>query len=856
MMLSSASDPSISWLAPASTFHGATAVPDPSEIVRFVILSPARPGATITLTGCCIGRDAILDLAHPRAARAGRWLLPAALFLVLPVLAFPELFFGHQTLWRSDITLIHYPYHIMVADEWLAGRVPLWNPYQHIGIPLLAEGQVGPLYPLGVIFLGPLSPSLELSLFIVLHLTLAALFTFALARALGLATAPATLAGLAFGMGGFLMAQVGNLNIMTGAVWLPLVLCCAVLAARRRSPALALLGGVPLAFQAFTAQPQIVFYTLIILMGYAIYRVVADRHVRSAVVVGVLIVSGLLLSAPQLLPTAELQQHSLRSQERGFDFLTHNSWPPLMALNLLLPSAFGNNVIGFKGGDPFEEDFIYAGFIPLLLVGFAWGQRRRRDVLFFGLLLVGAAVLALGRHTPLYQLVIQHLPGFALFRIPSRWLMAVNLALAVLAGCGLQTLLERGLSRRGLAIVASVLGLLGIGLFAVWLLREPLRSWVDSGAGGLERKLALAFLERGFIIQPVYQTERLLVRYLSPLTAPAVLLAFNLCVALALLGAYAARRLAARRFAAVVLVAVALDLVVAGGTTVNPIRPDDWWQQLSGGARYVLDHLDSGRVWPLGMGSEAAAVRNLGQFFPSAYRIPSAGGHGSPLMLARQDAFLHTAHPVQQVRLLAVRYILTEGRMGADAESTFPPAFADDQSVVYENRDPLPRAYAVHSVVLAADAATALGHLTDLAIDPRRTVVIEAPADAAPPPGVAAGPDEVALVRDVPDEVVVQARLAADGYLVLLDTWYPGWEASVDGTPTPIYPAHSIARAVFVPGGAHTVRLVYRPLSFRVGVALAALTVMVTIAACSLRHCRRIMQRNSTLLGGRDAPLR
>lgn len=758
--------------------------------------------------------------------------MPPALFLLLPLLAFPELFFGHQTLWRSDITLIHYPYHITVADEWLAGRVPLWNPYQHIGVPLLAEGQVGPLYPLGALFLSPLSPSLELSLFVALHLTLAAVFTFALARTLGLATAPATLAGLAFGMGGFLMAQIGNLNIMTGAVWLPLILCSAIMAARRRSLAVALLAGLPLALQAFTAQPQVVFYTLLVLVGYAVFRLVADRSVRAALFVAVAIASGLLLSAPQLLPAYELQQHSVRSQALDFDFLTKNSWPPMMGLNLVLPGAFGNNVVGFKGGDPFEEDFIYAGFIPLLMVGFAWHQRRRRDMPYFVLLLAGAMLLALGRYTPLYQLVIQHLPGFALFRIPSRWLMAANLALAVLCGYGLQTLIERGLSRRRLVICGAILGLLGAGLLLTWVFREPVRAWVDTGWSGLERKLILAFLERGFEMQPVYQTERLLLRWMLPLTTPVGLLVFNMLATLVLLVGYGARRLSPRAFAALAVAAVSLDLVVAGGTAINPIRPDDWWQQLSGGARHVLEHMDSGRVWPLGMGSEAAAVRNLGQFFPSAYRVRSAGGHGSPLMLDRHDAFVHTAHPVQQVRLLGVRYILTEGRMGADAESTFPPVFADDESVVYENRDPLPRAFAVHAVVLAADAEAALARLTDLALDPRQTVVIEASVDLEPPRGVAAtGTDEVVLTLDTPDAVEVRAHLAADGYLVLLDTWYPGWEATVDGAPAPIYRAYSIVRAVFVPAGEHTVRFNYRPLSFRLGVALSGLALAITVVA-------------------------
>ncbi len=795
---------------------------------------------------------------NSRGAKHSNWLIQFVvfgLFVVLPMLAFPEILFGRQTLWYSDITRIHYPYRILVAEEWLAGRVPLWNPYQHIGIPLLAEGQVGPLYPLGLLFLGPLPPTLELSIFIVLHFTLAASFTFLLARSLGLWLAPATIAGLSFGLGGFLMAQATNLNIMTGAVWLPLILASAIMAVRRGSVLLALLAGIPLALQTYTAQPQVVVYTLIILVSYVIYQLIADiwDHVKGgeqrpfrALLVIIAIVSGLLLSAPQLLPTYELQQHSVRARTMGFDFLTKNSWPPVMALNLIMPSAFGNNVVGFKVGDPFQEDFIYVGFIPLMLTLFAWSQHRKREMPFFLLLLVAGTLLALGRYTPLYQYIVQYLPGLMFFRIPSRWLMVLNLALAVMAGYGLQSQLERGLSRSQL--IASLMGLLAVGLILAltWSLRYQLDEWKNSWGSESERKLIGIFLERAFIPHPIYQ-DRILLRWLLPLTAPAILLAFNLLSACVLLFLYGTRRISSRVFVCAIIVAVSVDLVASGGTTINPIRPDNWWNQLSGGARYVLEHLHDGRVWPLGMGREEAAVRNLGQYFPSAYRVRSASGHGSPLTLARYDTFVHTAHPVQQVQLLGVRYVLTEGRMGQDMESTYPLVYHDEQSVVYENRKWLPRAFVVHEVVRATSGEEALRHFKSLDLDIQRAVVIEAPPDTPlPTPTRSSEPDLVLMTRDEPDVVEIQVTLASDGYLILLDTWYPGWQATVDDVATPIYRANYLVRAIFVPAGTHTVRFEYRPYTFLVGLQLAALAMLAIVGAAMVTLLKRTRLRVSS----------
>jgi uncharacterized membrane protein YfhO len=78
--------------------------------------------------------------------------------------------------------------------------------------------------------------------------------------------------------------------------------------------------------------------------------------------------------------------------------------------------------------------------------------------------------------------------------------------------------------------------------------------------------------------------------------------------------------------------------------------------------------------------------------------------------------------------------------------------------------------------------------------------------------------------------VEIETSLTDDGYLILLDTFYPGWLATVDGQPTPIYRANYIGRAVFLPAGEHTVHFQYHPLSFRLGVWVT-LGMLMTMGA-------------------------
>jgi uncharacterized membrane protein YfhO len=87
-------------------------------------------------------------------------------------------------------------------------------------------------------------------------------------------------------------------------------------------------------------------------------------------------------------------------------------------------------------------------------------------------------------------------------------------------------------------------------------------------------------------------------------------------------------------------------------------------------------------------------------------------------------------------------------------------------------------------------------------------------------------------VEDEPDRVVVTTVAERPAWLVLNDTYGPGWRASIDGRPAPLFRANALVRAVPVPAGRHEVGFAYRPASVRVGaaVSIAALAIVATLA--------------------------
>lgn len=143
---------------------------------------------------------------------------------------------------------------------------------------------------------------------------------------------------------------------------------------------------------------------------------------------------------------------------------------------------------------------------------------------------------------------------------------------------------------------------------------------------------------------------------------------------------------------------------------------------------------------------------------------------------------------------------------------------------IYQNLDVLPRAFVVHQTELVTDTTAAIDRLRRPAFDVAGAIVRQASAGETPGPvtlGQSAATDEVTVTAYAPEQVEISAALQSPGWLILTDTFYPGWQATVDGQKTAIFEADLLFRAIEVPAGSHQVRFVYAPRSFRGGLLLS-----------------------------------
>ncbi|MBI5300842.1 MAG: YfhO family protein [Chloroflexi bacterium] len=189
--------------------------------------------------------------------------------------------------------------------------------------------------------------------------------------------------------------------------------------------------------------------------------------------------------------------------------------------------------------------------------------------------------------------------------------------------------------------------------------------------------------------------------------------------------------------------------------------------------------------------------------------------------------------PYGLIRIERVLLVTSEGReislAHLQGQSDYALIYRSNYVAIYENYDALPRAFLVHHARVADDK-TALKEMSRATFQPRETLILSdgAPLDAG---GAQTANESARIVENKPERVVVTARVETDAYLLLTDSWYPGWIARVDGFPTPIQRADYIFRAVRLAPGEHRIEFEYRPSSLYLGAGISAIALLIVIGA-------------------------
>ena len=753
----------------------------------------------------------------------------------MPLVLFRQALGGGFVVAGYDLILYAYPYRVAAAAALAHGRFPFWNPDIYLGVPFFANIQSAVLYPVNWLFSWPGGPQM-LTWSLIINLAIGALLFYAFARrALLLVAGPALIGALAYGFSGFVIAQSEHLNQNGALAWMPGVILAIDQAYRTRRPAWAGILGLCLAVQIFAGAPQEIYYTVILGLLWLIVLLVRDRalgirHLGTGLfwpAAGLVV--GLLVSAVQLLPTAELTRYSVRSGGLPLD--------EALAFSLPLRGVLGNLLADF-GAPLYTEWAGYVGLIASVLAALA-AFRRWRDpvVAVLGVTAVAAVLVALGRSTPLFFLAYHLVPGFSSFRVPARALMLSTFALAALAGLGASELEALLRSRRDWRWAAP-------------LLLGPLLLVVYAAAYALQRRgVSWAPLK----LFPVPVLPRQLIGWL------ALLAAFALMLLVARRRGVAASAMLAPLLAIELLFAAqplnplhALPAsVYATDAALNAVLPSDAspYRSLSLArpsnasladtayrgydTRRAIDQpdlaMESGRATLDGYDGGLLPLASYVRF--RRLLLPAGSGNPPDFPLI---ALTDIRPPAPLLEALGVRDLVVSGGVSRSPESE--PVLVEDGFTVLRDPAAKPRAFLVHEVQSAGSSQQAVDLVASGAVAPDRSAVVTGPACATSP---ASAQDQVDLLRNDPERVEVRTVNDAPGLLVVSSTDYPGWRATVDGAPVTIREVDGLLQGVCLPAGRHTVAVSYLPDGWGLALGLSILGLVLVLGLLAVQARRR-----------------
>jgi hypothetical protein len=204
----------------------------------------------------------------------------------------PVLFADRQFAFR-DAGDFYYPLYLRVQQEWRAGRLPLWEPEENGGVPLLGYPSAAVLYP-GKLIYAALSYPWAARIYIIAHVALAFSAMWIMMRGWKVSASGTALAALGYAFGGPVLLQYCNVIFLVGAAWMPLAFYFADLWLRLGKRRALVWMAVILSMQILGGDPQAAYLAVGCAGAYAVGLSLtsdASRRGRRVALAGLAIVA-------------------------------------------------------------------------------------------------------------------------------------------------------------------------------------------------------------------------------------------------------------------------------------------------------------------------------------------------------------------------------------------------------------------------------------------------------------------------------------------------------------------------------------------------------------------------------------
>jgi hypothetical protein len=805
------------------------------------------------------------------------WSAALILFLLLIIFYYP-IVFEDKTLLPPDKVTAKLSRSFAVDTIFNDGTYPLWNPYIFSGMPSFASLSSTPFINLvdtainyTIIGIGrviPLTPFMRIIFNYVIFglLVYLLLKSFKVNRyaclfaAIAVVFVPQYVAFTAYGH---------NTKFLTLAL-IPLIFWAVHNLLNKRNLLFFVLTALALGFQLLRAHVQVCYYTYILIGLYFIYFVISEyiktkQYKPQLTGFGLLLGAGalaLLLSSVMYISIYEYSHFSIRGggASGGLDYDYASSWSfsPIETITFLIPSFLGFGGSTYWGKMPFTDYPLYMGVVTLFLAGLAFVIKRDRYTVFFGIIAIFSLLVSFGKHFPiLYDPMFNLLPFFNKFRIPSMIHILLDLAVIIIAGLGLNHLINLKESDDK-KMLANKSKNIKIYVYSFGSIAVLLMLIVGLGKGMLLNSMESIFKLRhpNISLQQIEQLKGL--AYKAALTDTVVMLIL-LGITGFLVMYFLNSKMKANMLGVGLILLLIIDLWIVDFKIVNPQpavdetaffqktntveflekqdghfrifpvninqpgeKPDNWWMY------YKLKNIYGYHAAKIKIYQETMTELNFPQNYLFKFLGQGVDDKGQrtvqfkkPEQIPPDQLFGHQNF----LNMLNTKYLISKYPI----PDTSCHLVHQGDNLIYENRNALSPAFFVNDVKILNSKEEIFRYFKSKDFNAANTAILEEKPELAIQPSTG---NNVTLVSSDIHNIRLKASVVVPALMVLSEIYYPaGWNAYVDGVKTKIYKTNYILRSIFLQPGEHEIEFKFEPNSFKLGLFISLATFLILIVA-------------------------
>lgn len=704
--------------------------------------------------------------------------LPIIFLLLLYVIFFNSLLTGKSILVTPDFgtsdTLYGELSNKLFASKMLKQlQWPSWEPYHNSGFPMvfLPTGIHNPIFLL-IYFLFNMPLAHNIALFTIF--CIAGISTYFYISALRLPRISALIGAITFSLSGIFVTQMPHITMIEVLCFLPVGLLIIEKSVTENRIWVASLLSFVIGLVNLSGSPQIQLYVMIYIFSYLVFRIAVAGQTKKlkmkffAVFMAAFVI-GITMSAVILLPGWEFTKISNRSGGVTVMDIKMFPYPFIHFINFLWPYLLGDPRTGTypRFSDKWGIFWENTGFIGVLPLAFgfiaALRQLKKNKTVLFYTIAAFSTLLLMLGFRS-PVFFIYLLPPFTFFRVPARWIMFLVFSLCILSAYG--------------------------SAFVLQHIRYKIRSGKITNI--LKAILVLLITVNIFAFIFPYHLRGHTSEWMEKEPQTAQFLK----------------------------------------------RDSGRFRIFTLGNQYVWNQQFINHGWKNAGSQFLAFNESLSADWNSVYGIEHADTYsilisGRDMMFRKifskgiifSGNFYNITSPADKMlNFMNVKYIITPlGITNIEYKNVFNTT-TDPAYKIYENSKAQPRLSLYSDYLLATTEAEYERILTSQNFNPGYTVIIE----KNPGKKFTRSSGSKAEITDyLPQKIVINAKMEAEGIMLLADSYHPDWKAYIDGSETEIIPANITQRAIIIPEGNHTVTFTFHSPSLKTGFRISTAAALI-----------------------------